>query len=67
MAALGRLVSVTRYMMFTKEESMKQHHAQAFTRPCFEAEQCLTNGWDKRCAYPNDDVTIKLTLNIGLE
>ena len=46
---------------------MRNHHKIAFTQPCFEPEDCVPNAFAKRLPRPNDDVTVNITLNIGLE
>ena len=42
-----------------------QNHA--LRNPCFEAEETMAQAFGWRLPFPNDDVTIRLTLNVGME
>ncbi len=46
---------------------MKTHQRIAFDQPCFVAEQTITQAWQTRLPAPNDNVTARMTLNVGLE
>jgi hypothetical protein len=50
-----------------KETTMDARQKLAFRRPCFAAEETLYPGFGWRLPFPNDDVTARLTLNVGME
>ena len=52
-------IHTTRTMTFAQQV--------AYCRPCFEAEETGADYFGWRMLPPNDDVTCRLTVNIGLE
>ncbi len=40
---------------------------RALRNPCFEAEETTAAAFGWRLPFPNSDITVRLTLNVGME